>query len=60
VFRRSSWFFFAGILPGLNDAQTMILQYLNNVPIDYDQIQLYSPPAQEILTCVRGLDPNRL
>jgi serine/threonine-protein kinase RsbW len=53
-------FFVGGILPGLNDAQTMILQYLNNVPIDYDQIQLYSPLAQEILTYVKGLDPNRL
>jgi serine/threonine-protein kinase RsbW len=53
-------FFFAGILPGLNGAQTLILQYLNNVPLDYDKIQLHSPLAREILDYVKQSDPNRL
>lgn len=51
-------FFVAGILPGFNDAETIILQYLNNVPIDYDQIQVASPRAQEIKTYIRERDPN--
>jgi serine/threonine-protein kinase RsbW len=53
-------FFLAGLLPGLNGAQTLILQYLNNVPIDYDQIRLDSLQAQEVLAYVKGLDPNLL
>jgi serine/threonine-protein kinase RsbW len=53
-------FFFAGIVPGLNGAQTLILQYLNNIPLDYDRIQLHSPLAREILTYVKQADPNRL
>ena len=53
-------FFFAGILPGLNNTQTLILQYLNNVPLDYDKIQLHSPQARELLDYVKQADPNRL
>ena len=53
-------FFFAGILPGLNGTQALILQYLNNVPLDYDQIQLHSPLSQEILAYVKQADPNRV
>lgn len=52
-------FFVAGIMPGFNDAQTLILQYLNNVPLDYDKIQLFSPQAQEIQAYIRGRDPNQ-
>ena len=51
-------FFFAGILPGLNNTQTLILQYLNNVPLDYDKIQLHSPQARELLDYVKQADPN--
>jgi hypothetical protein len=53
-------FFFAGILPGINGVQALILQYLNNVPLDYDKIQLHSPLAREILAYVKQVDPNRL
>jgi serine/threonine-protein kinase RsbW len=53
-------FFFAGLLPGGSGAQTFLLQYLNNVPLDYDRIQLHSPRAREILAYVKQADPNRL
>jgi RimJ/RimL family protein N-acetyltransferase len=53
-------FFFAGLLPGLNNTQTLILQYLNNVPLDYDKIQLHSPATREILAYVQEADHKRI
>jgi len=35
-------FFFAGIIPRPDGGDRLELQYLNNVLIDYDRIQLYS------------------
>ena len=52
-------FFFAGILPGgFADGDALILQYLNNVPIDYDAIQVKSATAKKLLAYVREHDPN--
>jgi serine/threonine-protein kinase RsbW len=52
-------FFFAGILPdGFIDGDALILQYLNNVSIDYDAIQVKSAMAQKLLAYVREQDPN--
>jgi len=52
-------FFFAGILPGgLSDGDALILQYLNNVPINYDAIQVKSATARKLLAYVRQKDPN--
>ena len=52
-------FFFAGILPcGFENGDALILQYLNNVPIDYDAIQIKSTIAQKLLAYVREQDPN--
>ncbi len=52
-------FFFAGILPyGFKDGDALILQYLNNVPIAYDAIQVKSAIAQKLLVYVREQDPN--
>ena len=52
-------FFFAGILPGgFKNGDALILQYLNNVPIDYDAIQVKSAIAKKLLTYVRQHDPN--
>jgi serine/threonine-protein kinase RsbW len=54
-------FFFAGVLPaGLPDGDALILQYLNNVPIDYARIQLESDLAEDILAHIRDHDPNRV
>ena len=52
-------FFFAGILPGgLTNGDALVLQYLNNVPIDYDAIQVKSTTAKKLLAYVREHDPN--
>jgi serine/threonine-protein kinase RsbW len=53
-------FFFAGILPGgFKDGDALMLQYLNNVPIDYDAIQVKSAIATRLLAYVKEQDPNR-
>jgi serine/threonine-protein kinase RsbW len=52
-------FFFAGILPGgFSEGDALILQYLNNVPLDYDAIQVKSTIAKKLLAYVREHDPN--
>ena len=51
-------FFFSGILPGTSNGETLILQYLNNVLIDYEQIKLDSEMRHDILTYIRREDPN--
>ncbi|MEW6137360.1 MAG: GNAT family N-acetyltransferase [Thermodesulfobacteriota bacterium] len=52
-------FFFCGILPGALPGDALILQYLNNVFIDYDKIQVASEMARELVSYVRSLDPNQ-
>lgn len=52
-------FFFAGLLPaGFADGDALILQYLNNVPIDYDAIQVESAIGSRLLNYVKARDPN--
>ncbi len=51
-------FFFSGILPMASTGDTLILQYLNNVVIDYDRIVLHTEAAREIRDYVRQMDPN--
>ncbi len=50
-------FFFAGIHPGPVTGDMLVLQYLNNVLIDYDRIQLYSDFAKELLDYIQERDP---
>jgi serine/threonine-protein kinase RsbW len=53
-------FFFAGILPeGFAHGDGLILQFLNNVPIDYDAIKVESKVARELLAYIRANDPNQ-
>ncbi|MFH1115572.1 MAG: GNAT family N-acetyltransferase [Pseudomonadota bacterium] len=51
-------FFFSGILPGASGRETLMLQYLNNVVIDYDRIKVYSEAGRAALDYVKGHDPN--
>ena len=53
-------FFFAGILPESRIGDALILQYLNNVELDYDKIVLVSDMAKELLRYIRIQDPNIL
>jgi serine/threonine-protein kinase RsbW len=50
-------FFFSGILPMSRAGDSLILQYLNNVVIDYDKIVLYTELAKEIREYIRSRDP---
>ncbi|HOW98265.1 MAG TPA: ATP-binding protein [Kiritimatiellia bacterium] len=51
-------FFFAGILPCSRIGDALVLQYLNNVALDYGKIVAYSDVARELLAYIRELDPN--
>lgn len=51
-------FFFAGILPAAKSGDTLLLQYLNNVALDYDKVLAYTDMAKEILAYVKRNDPN--
>jgi anti-sigma regulatory factor (Ser/Thr protein kinase) len=50
-------FFFSGILPLALPGDALILQYLNNVPIDYSKINIESEFGQKLLSYVRKHDP---
>ena len=44
-------FFFCGVLPfGLDNRHEIILQYMNNIEIDFDSIKPYSQHAAEFIT----------
>jgi len=51
-------FFFAGIMPGTRIGDALIMQYLNNVAIDYDSIKVESDMGKRILAYIRQHDPN--
>lgn len=51
-------FFFAGILPRSRVGEALILQYLNNVDLDYSKICAHTDMAKEILAYIQARDPN--
>lgn len=51
-------FFFAGILPRARVGDTLCLQYLNNVDLDYSFVSAYTDTAKELLAYIRAHDPN--
>jgi serine/threonine-protein kinase RsbW len=51
-------FFIAGLLPYASVGDALILQYLNNIAIDYDRICAVGEAAQQILAYIRDHDPN--
>jgi serine/threonine-protein kinase RsbW len=51
-------FFFAGILPESLIGDALVLQYLNNVDLDYSKILLVSDVAKELLVYISDRDPN--
>jgi serine/threonine-protein kinase RsbW len=48
-------FIFSGVLP-TNSSQYLILQYLNNLIIDYDKIRIESAFSKELLAYIRAYD----
>jgi hypothetical protein len=51
-------FFFAGILPESRIGDALVLQYLNNVDLDYSKILLVSDVAKDLAAYIREHDPN--
>jgi serine/threonine-protein kinase RsbW len=51
-------FFFAGLLPESRIGDTLALQFLNNVELDYHKIILVSDMAKELLVYIEAHDPN--
>ena len=52
-------FFFSGVLPyGMHGRHALILQYLNNLEIDYEKIKLYEPYAQKLLNYVSACEQS--
>jgi len=51
-------FFFSGILPRTGIGDALVLQYLNNVDIDYDKVMVYTDTARKILEYIKARDPN--
>jgi len=50
--------FFCGIWPESDAGDALILQYLNNVSIDYGKIEIASTLGRKMLDYVESLDPN--
>ena len=50
--------FFAGVFPSY-PRPYLVLQYLNNVYMDYGQIAIDDSFTREIVDYVKGCDPNR-
>ncbi len=50
--------FFAGVFP-VHPRPYLILQYLNNVYMDYDQIAIYDSFARQIVDYIKDRDPNQ-
>lgn len=51
-------FFFAGIQPETGAGDALILQYLNNIPFDYEKVHVSSDLARDLLDYIRSQDPN--
>lgn len=51
-------FFFSGILPETPIGDALILQYLNNIDIDYTAINILPGEPEMLLNYIRSCDPN--
>ncbi len=51
-------FFFSGVLPKTMNGDALVLQYLNNVTLNYDKVVAFSEPAKELLDYIKKRDPN--
>ena len=52
-------FFFAGIMPGSENKDELILQYLNNYIIDYDKVVINSEFGNELKEYIKSKDPYK-
>jgi len=51
-------FFFGGILPGSSGKDWLVLQYLHDVLLNYEEIQCEDPLGKDLLAYIRSMDPE--
>ncbi|MBC8342595.1 MAG: GNAT family N-acetyltransferase [Bacteroidetes bacterium] len=51
-----SGFFFGGVIPGSDNGDMLMLQYLNNYKIDYDKIKVASDSGNKLLEYIKRRD----
>ncbi len=51
-------FFFSGIMPGSNNNDELVLQYLNNYVVDYDKVVVNSDFGKELKEYIKSQDPQ--
>lgn len=51
-------FFFSGILAQTIVGDALLLQYLNNVPFDYNNVKIHTDNGKDILAYIKTCDPN--
>ncbi|RPI74702.1 MAG: ATP-binding protein [Desulfobacteraceae bacterium] len=51
-------FFFSGLLPHSMFGDVLVLQYLNNVALDYEKLKIHTNRGWELLAYIKSCDPN--
>lgn len=51
-------FFFSGIMPGSDNNDELVLQYLNNYIVDYDKVMIASDFGNELKEYIKSQDPQ--
>jgi anti-sigma regulatory factor (Ser/Thr protein kinase)/GNAT superfamily N-acetyltransferase len=51
-------FFFAGVNPGAPGTDLLVLQFLNNLAVDYDRLQFASEMGRQVAEYIRLRDPH--
>ena len=51
-------FFFSGIMPGSNNNDELVLQYLNNYIVNYDKVMIASDFGNELKEYIKSQDPQ--
>ena len=51
-------FFFSGIMPGSDNNDELVLQYLNNYIVDYDKVVIASDFGNELKDYIKSQDPK--
>jgi len=51
-------FFFSGIMPGSNNSDELVLQYLNNYIVDYEKVKINSDFGNELKEYIKSQDPQ--
>jgi len=53
-------FFFSGIMPGSDNNDELVFQYLNNYIVDYDKVMIASDFGNELKEYIKSQDPHAM